>query len=80
MLDYSSLGRVQISTLPTTVTSQIPKDWRMPLYLAASLILFVFLQPPSGFPKNMHVFFKSYLEMKALFSCSLQIEQKTKPF
>ena len=37
-------GRVEISTVPTTVTSQIPKDWRMPLYLAASLNLFVF--PP----------------------------------
>lgn len=39
-------GRVQISTLPSTVTSHIPKDWRMSLHLAASLNLFVF--PPAS--------------------------------
>lgn len=61
-------GRVHILTLPTTVTSCISKDWRIPLHLASSFNLS--LLPRIRIPQEHVHSLKETSGNEGLFTCS----------
>lgn len=80
MFDYSSMGKSTNSNFANHSNQLDFQELGMPLHLATYFNLFVFPSASIRISQEHVCFLKEPSGNKGLFTCSLQTEQKTKPF